>query len=49
MVEIDCSHYMDLCVMLKKENEEIAEEAARLKTAVKEVMILVTEVVFEED
>ena len=40
---------MDLCAMLKKENREIAEDATRLKTTIKEVMLVVTEVEFEED
>jgi len=48
-MEIDRAHYMDLCAMLKKENEVIAEESTRLKTTLEEVMIIVMEVEFEED
>lgn len=48
MMEAYCAHYMELCVTLRKE-EEIKEESTRLKTIVKEVMIVVSKVELEED
>lgn len=49
MMEVDLVHYIELCVSLKRENEEISEECKRLKTTVKEVMTVVTEEEFDED
>lgn len=49
LMEIDKGHYMDLCATLEKENNEIEEESAWLKTAVKETMYAIPKVELEED
>ncbi len=43
LVNQEKEHYVDLCASLRKEKEEIQQESEQLKSAVKEVMTVVTE------